>query len=280
MPIHPDSYEPYDGPRGTERPWWTVARQTLGSMLSWTRTKLTLLAVWIFPALALIGVIVEYSLRTSGTELPAPEGQFVGAFATYQTYAVALVYLASGCGIVSHDIRYRTLPFVLSKPITRWDYLGGKLLALSLLGALTAVVPTLLVGALRLGMLASIDLAGPIVGATLSALGVALAATVITAALVGAISSLTGRTGLVVLGVIGALVAPWILSTILQLATDTRAAGNLLSLHGAFSLVIDQWIYGDGGGVPAWSPFAALGVLFGGSIAVMHWRLQHAGDIH
>jgi uncharacterized membrane protein YeaQ/YmgE (transglycosylase-associated protein family) len=109
---------------------------------------------------------------------------------------------------------------------------------------------------------------------------VALAATVITAALVGAISSLTGRTGLVVLGVIGALVAPWILSTILQLATDTRAAGNLLSLHGAFSLVIDQWIYGDGGGVPAWSPFAALGVLFGGSIAVMHWRLQHAGDIH
>lgn len=280
MPIHPDSYEPYEGPRDTARPWWTVARQTFGTMLSWTRTKLTLLAVWILPALALIGVIVEYSLRTSGTDLPVPEGQFVGTFATYQTYAVALVYLASGCGLVSHDIRYRTLPFVLSKPITRWDYLGGKLLGLSLLGALAAVVPTILVGALRLTMLATLDLAGGVLAPTFAALGITVAAVVITAAVVGAFSSLSGRTGLVVLGVIGAFVAPWILSTILELATDMEAAGNLLSLHGACSLIIDRWIYGDPTGLPAWSPFGVLAVLFGGGVAVLHWRLQRAGDIH
>ena len=280
MPIHPDSYEPYEGPRNTARPWWTVARQTFGTMLSWTRTKLTLLAVWILPALALIGVIVEYSLRTSGTDLPVPEGQFVGTFATYQTYAVALVYLASGCGLVSHDIRYRTLPFVLSKPITRWDYLGGKLLGLSLLGALAAVVPTILVGALRLIMLATLDLAGGVLAPSFTALGISVAAVGVTAAVVGAFSSLSGRTGLVVLGVIGAFVAPWILSTILELATDMEAAGNLLSLHGAFSLIIDRWIYGEPTGLPAWSPFGVLAVLSGGGVAVVHWRLQRVGDIH
>ena len=62
--------------------------------------------------------------------------------------------------------------------------------------------------------------------------------------------------------------------------TDMEAAGNLLSLHGAFSLIIDRWIYGDPAGLPVWSPFIVLAALFGAGVAVIHWRLQRAGDIH
>lgn len=62
----------------------------------------------------------------------------------YQGYTVMVILALAGSLIIGNDVRHGSLPFYLSKPISRWHYLFGKGLALAVLINLLTTLPALL----------------------------------------------------------------------------------------------------------------------------------------
>jgi len=54
-----------------------------------------------------------------------------GNFFFYQGYTVMMVLALAGAIVVGNDLRFGTLPYYLSKPLSRWHYLLGKGLAVA-----------------------------------------------------------------------------------------------------------------------------------------------------
>src|SRR5262249_33880642 len=61
----------------------------------------------------------------------------------YQGYIVAVVLALAGSLVVGNDIQHGSLPFYLSKPLSRWHYLAGKALALGVFINLMTTLPAL-----------------------------------------------------------------------------------------------------------------------------------------
>src|SRR5579871_754875 len=65
-------------------------------------------------------------------------------FMGYQGYIVMIVLALAGAVLIGNDLRYGTLPFYLSKPLTRWHYLLGKGLAVAVFINLMTTVPAVI----------------------------------------------------------------------------------------------------------------------------------------
>ncbi len=64
-------------------------------------------------------------------------------FITRQNTVVMLLLAISGAVLVGNDFRFRSLTFYFSKPLERWQYFLGKLVATSLLVSLLTLLPCL-----------------------------------------------------------------------------------------------------------------------------------------
>jgi ABC-type transport system involved in multi-copper enzyme maturation permease subunit len=62
-------------------------------------------------------------------------------FINYQGYIVMIVLALAGAILIGNDLRFGTLPFYLSKPLSRWHYLLGKALAVALFINLMTTIP-------------------------------------------------------------------------------------------------------------------------------------------
>ena len=151
MAIHEQNYVRYDGPLRTGRAWATIAWMGLRTYLSFLRTKLTLLLLWLMSLLYAVFIFLEYSLRNSalGNEMTAPPSSYVSFFLQTQVISVVVLLLASGCGVISEDLRYRTFQLYFSKPLERWEYAVGKFGSLLLLTSLVSVIPAGVLAVLR-----------------------------------------------------------------------------------------------------------------------------------
>jgi hypothetical protein len=82
--------------------------------------------------------LIKFFLKVDGT------GESYRTFFLFQGNIVMIVLALAGALIVGNDLRFGSLPFYLSKPISRWHYLLGKGLAvavaINLLTTLPAVV--------------------------------------------------------------------------------------------------------------------------------------------
>ena len=61
----------------------------------------------------------------------------------YEGYLVMTVLAMAGSILVGNDFRYGSLPFYLSKPLSRWHYLLGKFLAVGVVVNLLTTLPAL-----------------------------------------------------------------------------------------------------------------------------------------
>jgi ABC-type transport system involved in multi-copper enzyme maturation permease subunit len=84
----------------------------------------------------MIGFLRSF-LKLNGT------GETYGIFFNYQGYIVMVVLALAGAILVGNDIRFGSLPFYLSKPLSRWHYLSGKALAVAVFINLMTTVPAL-----------------------------------------------------------------------------------------------------------------------------------------
>jgi ABC-type transport system involved in multi-copper enzyme maturation permease subunit len=62
-------------------------------------------------------------------------------FFWYQGYMVMIVLALAGSVLIGNDLRFGTLPYYLSKPLSRWHYLLGKGLAVAVFINLMTTVP-------------------------------------------------------------------------------------------------------------------------------------------
>lgn len=64
-------------------------------------------------------------------------------FFWFQGYFVMAILALAGSTLIGNDYTQGSLPFYLSKPLSRWHYLGGKLLAVAVFILLLTTVPAL-----------------------------------------------------------------------------------------------------------------------------------------
>ncbi|HMF16890.1 MAG TPA: ABC transporter permease subunit [Gemmataceae bacterium] len=64
-------------------------------------------------------------------------------FFIYQGSMVMIVLALAGSVLVGNDFTHRSLPFYLSKPLSRWHYIGGKCLAVAAIVFMLTTLPAL-----------------------------------------------------------------------------------------------------------------------------------------
>ncbi|HXG10217.1 MAG TPA: ABC transporter permease subunit [Gemmataceae bacterium] len=108
----------------------------------------------------LIGILRGF-LKLNGS------GETYGIFFNYQGYMVMIILALAGAILVGNDIRFGSLPFYLSKPLSRWHYLLGKALAVAVFVNLMTTLPAVVLF-VQYGLLDSwdyfLDQAGLFVG--------------------------------------------------------------------------------------------------------------------
>jgi ABC-type transport system involved in multi-copper enzyme maturation permease subunit len=71
-------------------------------------------------------------------------GETYRNFFWYQGYIVMILLAMAGSILVGNDFQFGSLPFYLSKPLGRWQYVIGKFLAVALLVNLMTTIPALI----------------------------------------------------------------------------------------------------------------------------------------
>jgi ABC-2 type transport system permease protein len=68
-------------------------------------------------------------------------GDTYGNYFYYQGYTVMMVLALAGAILIGNDLRFGSLPYYLSKPLSRWHYLAGKALAVAIFVNLLTTFP-------------------------------------------------------------------------------------------------------------------------------------------
>ncbi len=145
MPIHDLGYRHWAG-EWTSHPyrWWVITRQGIQSLVRKKRFSVLLF-------LSLIPFVVRSVLIYISTMVPqnAPflkiGPQFFQDFLSQQMWFFTFVIaIYAGAGLIANDLKVNALQIYLSKPITRRDYILGKLGVLVFFLSLPTLVPGLL----------------------------------------------------------------------------------------------------------------------------------------
>lgn len=148
--IHDQTYRHWEGTlRTSQARWWTIA---------WAGTKLVIRRK-IFLLLVLGPPTIHFLVRAAQIYafhqlriMPlGPIGpQFFHQFLMGQSFFLVIFCIFVGSGLIAHDLRDRALQFYLSKPVTRLDYVLGKLTIVLLFLAFVTLIPGLLLFILEL----------------------------------------------------------------------------------------------------------------------------------
>lgn len=143
MPIHSDGYRPYLGTRQPhERVWLVITTAGVRAVLSNRRLLGLLAAAWI-PFLVRAGQIYA---SASFPQAPFLEisGKTFHDFLQQQGPFVFFITVWVGSGLIANDLRSNALQIYLSKPVTRAEYVAGKLGVLMSFLLLVTWVPAML----------------------------------------------------------------------------------------------------------------------------------------
>lgn len=149
MPIYDQAYKPWEGrllPK--PRAWWVIAKT--GIRLMWQKWIIVLLVFASFP-FAVRAVQIYFMNRVGDAsrlgdfadKLEINPGFFEG-FMKGQTFLFLLLLAIIGAGLVANDRRFKALQIYFSKPLSFWDYVGGKLMILAFYSGLITAAPALL----------------------------------------------------------------------------------------------------------------------------------------
>ena len=145
MPIHDQGYRRYAGLKArTGTGWIVIARAGIRTMLS-KRAFLGLLLISWFPFLVRA---VQFYAASNLTTVPqasmlAPSADTFRQFLEQQQTFVFFVTVYVGAGLIANDRRANALQIYLSKPLTRAEYVFGKLAILMAFLALVTWLPAI-----------------------------------------------------------------------------------------------------------------------------------------
>ncbi len=141
MPIHDQGYRRYAGgraPRG--QAWLVIARSGIRAMLA-KRAFLGLLLLAWFPFFVRAVQIYAAANLPQASSLLAVSAETFRQFLDQQEIFVFFITVYVGAGLIANDRRANALQIYLSKPLTRTEYVFGKLTILAAFLLLVTWVP-------------------------------------------------------------------------------------------------------------------------------------------
>jgi ABC-2 type transport system permease protein len=146
MPIHDQGYRRYGGSKAkTGTGWMVIARAGIRTMIG-KRAFLGLLLISWFPFFVRA---VQFYAASNLTSIPqasllTPSSETFRAFLEQQQMFVFFVTVYVGAGLIANDRRANALQIYLSKPLTRAEYILGKLAILMTFLLLVTWLPAIL----------------------------------------------------------------------------------------------------------------------------------------
>lgn len=222
MPIYDLSYRPYRGPLSSHAlRWWTITHSGIQQLLS-RRVFLVVLTMTFFPPVV-FGFQIWFSHQFPDQQFVAVDNGLFRLVMEVQLFWFLILGIYPGTGLIANDLRWNAIQLYLSKPLTKLDYVAGKLaiLATFLLGV--TLIPGLLLFALELGFSSDITFLATYWWIPFSVVGYSVVASFSWSMIVLALSSLSKSSRFV--GVM--LFALVVLSTVFGAfyATITRQSG-------------------------------------------------------
>jgi ABC-2 type transport system permease protein len=144
VPIYDQGYRRYEAREALRRVrFWPITREALRLILS-RRAFLGLLMIAWVPFLArVIQVYVVTRFPEAGRVLPV-DGRLFGEFLGQQSVFTLFLTVFGGAGLIANDLRTGAILVYLSRPLTRRDYVLGKLGVLMALNLSVTLLPGLL----------------------------------------------------------------------------------------------------------------------------------------
>jgi ABC-2 type transport system permease protein len=143
VPIHDQGYRHYVGQRAPHgRAWWVIARSQIVTALQHRGFRFLLIAAWA-PFLARALQIYVASSNLPVAEYIATTPELFRDFLSQQRLFVFMVTIGQA-GLIADDRRTNALQLYLSKPLTRVEYILGKLVPPLAYVLFVTLVPALL----------------------------------------------------------------------------------------------------------------------------------------
>lgn len=142
MPVHDQGYRRYEGSRRRGGSWLVIARATIRAEIRQKRVIALLLLAWL-PFLVR-AVVIYAAANFQQASMLATTAQTFREFLGWQNIFVFFVTILIGAGLIAEDRRANALQIYLSKPITRVEYIVGKLAVLFVFLFFVTWVPAML----------------------------------------------------------------------------------------------------------------------------------------
>jgi len=274
MPIYEQGYRRWEarGPLRSIR-FWPITREALALILAKRAFLGLLVLVWLPFVFRVIQVYVVTRFPEAGRLLPV-DGRLFGEFLNQQSGLSFLLSIFGGAGLIANDLRTGAILVYLSRPLTRRDYVIGKLSVLLLLNYSATLVPALLLYGLALGLAPELFLKWSlawiapmiVLHATILSLVVSLVAL--------AISSLSRSARVSGLAFMGVIVGLEIVRGVLVGILD-RPEAQVLSLQNSLRMV-GNLLFGiaEGSAVPTAYPPLLLIAVAAGCLAILRSRVR------
>ncbi|HGE69187.1 TPA: hypothetical protein ENX78_00030 [Candidatus Poribacteria bacterium] len=145
MPIHDQSYRHWEGElKSHYLRWWVITYEGLKVIL---RRKLFIILI-LTPAIIQFFVFggLIYGFNTFGAmaNLNQMTPDFFFRFCFQQTFFILLICVFGGSGLIANDMKSNALQLYFSKPLTRSDYIIGKIAIIMIMLECITAVPCLL----------------------------------------------------------------------------------------------------------------------------------------
>jgi ABC-2 type transport system permease protein len=275
MPIYDQGYRRYEARAALHRlRFWPITREALRLVLA-KRAFLGLLAVSFLPFIVrAIQIYIVTRFPEAGRVLPI-DGRLFGDFLNQQIGFTLLLSIFGASGLIANDLRTGAILVYLSRPLTRRDYVMGKLGVPLLLNLSVTLVPGLLLYAAGLGLAPEQYLKWELWWIAPAIVAHALTESLVVSLLVLAISSLSRSARVAGLAFVGLFFGLEMVRVVLQngfhrkeavllsLQADLQALGVALFGVADRSLQI-PWIW----------PLAVLVVVSFGSLAILRSRVR------
>jgi ABC-2 type transport system permease protein len=125
MPIHDQGYRRYRGGKAGGRAWLVIMKTGIRTMLSDRKFIVLLVVSWI--QFVVRAVQFYIAANFSQAAVIAPRAETFRDFFDWQDIYVYVVTVMLGARLIAQDRRVNALQIYLSKPLTRGEYIFGKL---------------------------------------------------------------------------------------------------------------------------------------------------------
>jgi ABC-2 type transport system permease protein len=143
VPIYDQGYRRYQarGPLRRIR-FWPITREALRMLLARRAFLLLLVGCWVHLVVRVIQIYVVTRFPEASRVLPI-DGRLFGEFLNIQLGFGILLSIFGGAGLIANDLRTGAILVYLSRPLSRRDYVIGKLSVLLALNLSVTLVPAL-----------------------------------------------------------------------------------------------------------------------------------------